>query len=216
MSKLLLIFGILFLAFGVAVGLKIYFNPGQMQILGLTAEVAAMLLVGGVLSLGLGGVIGALDDGMAVTTFSDRPKLQAGMMPPGTPKFEGTARPAAEKESAPPAPSISETVVALEQAQVDIARALGVAPTKANEAKLAATVEIAPEPEEEPESEAVVEIEEETEEIDLYVVEEKVIRGRPARVLSDGTVEAETDEGWMRFENLEHLNEYIDAMAPEA
>jgi hypothetical protein len=29
--------------------------------------------------------------------------------------------------------------------------------------------------------------------------------------LSDETVEAETDEGWMRFENLEHLNEYIDS-----
>ena len=45
-------------------------------------------------------------------------------------------------------------------------------------------------------------------------VEEKLIRGRPARVLSDGTVEAETDEGWMRFENLEHLEEYLDAMSP--
>ena len=50
--------------------------------------------------------------------------------------------------------------------------------------------------------------------VELYVVEEKVIRGRPARVLSDGTVEAETDEGWMRFENLEHLDEYLEAMVP--
>ena len=49
----------------------------------------------------------------------------------------------------------------------------------------------------------------------LYVVEERLIRGRPARVLSDGTVEAETDEGWMRFENCEHLEEYLDAMSPE-
>ena len=48
----------------------------------------------------------------------------------------------------------------------------------------------------------------------LYVVEERVIRMRPARILSDGTVEAETDEGWMRFENLEHLDEYLDAMEP--
>jgi hypothetical protein len=39
------------------------------------------------------------------------------------------------------------------------------------------------------------------------------VRGRPARLLSDGTVEAETDEGWMRFENLEHLNEYLDMVA---
>ncbi|HFC05630.1 MAG TPA: hypothetical protein ENJ55_07975 [Rhizobiales bacterium] len=46
----------------------------------------------------------------------------------------------------------------------------------------------------------------------LYVVEELVIRGKPARVLSDNTVEAETAEGWMRFENIEHLEEYLDAM----
>ena len=48
----------------------------------------------------------------------------------------------------------------------------------------------------------------------LYVVEERLIRARPARILSDGTVEAETEEGWMRFENLEHLDEYLDAMSP--
>jgi hypothetical protein len=50
----------------------------------------------------------------------------------------------------------------------------------------------------------------------LYVLEERDIRGRPARILSDNTVEAETDEGWMRFENLEHLNEYLDAMGEPA
>jgi hypothetical protein len=55
---------------------------------------------------------------------------------------------------------------------------------------------------------------EETEDTQLFVVEERLIRGRPARVLSDGTVEAETDDGWMRFENLEHLEEYLDAMSP--
>ena len=38
------------------------------------------------------------------------------------------------------------------------------------------------------------------------------IRGKAARVLSDNTVEAETEEGWMRFENIEHLEEYLDAM----
>mgnify|MGYP006344322237 FL=1 len=49
MSKLMLVFGILFLAVGLAMGLKVYFNPGQMQIYGLTAEVVSILLVGGVL-----------------------------------------------------------------------------------------------------------------------------------------------------------------------
>ena len=47
----------------------------------------------------------------------------------------------------------------------------------------------------------------------LYVVEERRFRGMPARLLSDGTVEAETDEGWLRFEDFDHLQEYIDAMA---
>lgn len=47
---------------------------------------------------------------------------------------------------------------------------------------------------------------------ELYVVEERTIAGKPARILSDGTVEAETDDGWMRFENVEHLEEYMDAL----
>ncbi|MGB7206307.1 MAG: hypothetical protein WBD37_12610 [Anderseniella sp.] len=50
----------------------------------------------------------------------------------------------------------------------------------------------------------------------LFVVEERTIRERPARLLSDGTVEAETDEGWMRFENVEHVEEYLDAMKATA
>lgn len=49
--------------------------------------------------------------------------------------------------------------------------------------------------------------------VELYVVEERMFRGKPARVLSDGTIEAETDEGWMRFEDFDHLREYMDAMA---
>ena len=49
----------------------------------------------------------------------------------------------------------------------------------------------------------------------LYVVEQRVIRGRPARILSDGTIEAEMDEGWLRFENREHLDEYLDALEAE-
>jgi len=49
----------------------------------------------------------------------------------------------------------------------------------------------------------------------LYVVEQRVIRGRPARILSDGTIEAEMDEGWLRFENRAHLDEYLDALEAE-
>jgi hypothetical protein len=47
----------------------------------------------------------------------------------------------------------------------------------------------------------------------LYVVEERLFRGKPARVLSDGTIEAETAEGWMRFEDFDHLEEYLEAMS---
>ena len=54
--------------------------------------------------------------------------------------------------------------------------------------------------------------EDDLEAVELYVIEERTILGRPARLLSDGTVEAETDEGWMRFENLEHLEEYTAAV----
>ena len=100
--------------------------------------------------------------------------------------------------------SVADTVAALEQAKTDIAVALGVEPQKAAAAE---PVAAKAEPEAKPEA---------AEAEELYVVEEKVIRGRPARVLSDGTVEAETDDGWMRFENLEHLDEYLEAMVPEA
>ncbi len=218
MSKLMLVFGILFLAVGLAMGLKVYFNPGQMQIYGLTAEVVSILLVGGVLSLGFGSLIATLDDGMNLTSAADLSALQAGMTPPVTPKFAGAAvkvpETKVETEGAPLKPSVTDTVIALEQAKSDIARALEIKPVTMNEARPPVDATEATVPEINPYATAAVE--EEADENDLYVVEEKVIRGRPARVLSDGTVEAETDEGWMRFENLEHLNEYIDAMAPEA
>lgn len=218
MSKLMFVFGILFLAIGLAIGLKVYFSPGQMQIYGLTAEVVSILLVGGVLSLGLGGLIGALDDGANLRAAVDASTLQAGMTPTATPKFAGSAAKAAETkaETENPSlrPSVTDTVIALEQAKSDIARALEIKPVTMNDAR--PLVDTPQAPVIEAKTQAAAAVEEEAEENDLYVVEEKVIRGRPARVLSDGTVEAETDEGWMRFENLEHLNEYIDAMAPEA
>ena len=50
------------------------------------------------------------------------------------------------------------------------------------------------------------------EEESLYVVQETIIRGMPARILSDGTIEAQLPEGWLRFENMEHLIEYTDAL----
>ena len=214
MSKLMYIFGILFLAAGVALGFQLYFSPGEMQVRGLTADVSAILVVGGALCWGLGSMIGALSD-RAVAPVVAEVAAEAPAEKPATPKFTGfgkkTAAAAVAAEAgaavaetaAASKTSVADTVAALEQAKTDIAVALGVEPQKAP----------APEPvaaKAEPESKPEPETEE------LYVVEEKVIRGRPARVLSDGTVEAETDDGWMRFENLEHLDEYLEAMVPEA
>jgi hypothetical protein len=217
MSKLMFIFGILFLAAGVALGFLIHFSPGEMQVRGLTADVAAILVVGGALCLGLGSTIGALRDRtvapVVAESVTEAPEEQ--IEKPATPKFTGfgkktaatvvaaeTSAAVAETVAAPKT-SVADTVAALEQAKTDIAVALGVEPQKAAAAE---PVVATPEPEEKTEAA----------DGELYVVEEKVIRGRPARVLSDGTVEAETDDGWMRFENLEHLDEYLEAMVPEA
>ncbi len=213
MSKLMLIFGILFLGLGVALGLLIQFSPGQMQVLALTPDVAAIFLVGGALCIGLGGVIGSLQEG-SIHTLRPEAANAAVEVPaaaPATPKFAGFGKKSTAEETAGMSPAVVETISALEQAKSDIAAALGVDPHDVEEVSKPVESAIAAEPE----SAAAVE-EEGGEDNDLYVVEEKVIRGRPARVLSDGTVEAETDEGWMRFENLEHLDEYLEAMVPGA
>jgi hypothetical protein len=215
MSKLMFIFGILFLAAGVALGFLIHFSPGEMQVRGLTPDVSAILIVGGALCLGFGSTIGALRDRTIATVVPDI-ETETPEEKPATPKFTGFGKKAGATAavveagavvadtSATPKTSVADTVAALEQAKTDIAVALGVEPQKAAAAE---PVAAKAEPEAKPEA---AEVEE------LYVVEEKVIRGRPARVLSDGTVEAETDDGWMRFENLEHLDEYLEAMVPEA
>lgn len=219
MSKLMFIFGILFLAAGVALGFLIYFSPGEMMLVrGLTAEVAAILVVGGALCLGLGSTIGALRDRTVAPVVAEvvTETPEAPVEKPATPKFTGFGKKAAATAvvaeasaavadtAAASKTSVADTVAALEQAKIDIAVALGVEPQKAPAAE---PVAAKAEPEEKTEAAGSEE---------LYVVEEKVIRGRPARVLSDGTVEAETDDGWMRFENLEHLDEYLEAMVPEA
>ena len=214
MSKLMLMFGILFLSLGVALGFLIHFSPGQMQVVGLTPEVSAIFLVGGALCLGLGSMLGALRD-RAMPAVQAAAPAEAASEKPATPKFTGFGKKAPAETAAvevkgavaepavAPKPSVADTISALEQAKSDIAVALGV------ETHLPSEPEPAP-PKAEP---AAAEASEAAE---LFVVEEKVIRGRPARILSDGTVEAETDEGWMRFENLEHLDEYLEAVVPDA
>ena len=120
-----------------------------------------------------------------------------------------------------------DTIQALEQARQKIEQAFETRTEQPQQAEAPAAepaeAEPAPEDVAAVEVEAEVEDETETETVaedevmddgQLYVVEERFIRRRPARILSDGTVEAETAEGWMRFENLEHLDEYLDAMEP--
>ncbi len=114
--------------------------------------------------------------------------------------------------------SVADTINALERAKSDMRAAFGgnggsTSPVSALKPATPPNPSVAiPPPHDEPEDEepAAAEVEATGPNGELYVVEEKTIRGRPARILSDGTVEAETDEGWMRFENLEHLNEYLD------
>ena len=227
MAKLMWICGILLIAAGVALGIVLLVSmvrPG-----GIDIHTAAILLVGGVLSLGLGSVIEGLHARPTVRSMIPEPVVPASTA--AIPEFDPrSAKPAAaavvaaavivEEEVSRPT---RDTIQALEQARQKIEKAFEDRDEQPQEAEAPAAEPQDAEPA--PEDVAAVEIEDETtaediseeEVIDdgqLYVVEERVIRRHPARILSDGTVEAETVEGWMRFENLEHLDEYLDAMEP--
>ena len=232
MSKLMWIAGILLAAAGAALVLMVFVSGASVAQMGIRLEGAAILLVGGFLSLGLGSVINLLDEQRKL--LAER-SIVASAAAPGAPIPEfgrkaaetaatagaagaaavAVAAPAREEEVSEPT---RDTIQQLEQARQKIEQAFE---PKSEEAEAAA--EPAPEAEAEselaaaeeaPAAEEPVEEEEEAAEGQLYVVEERYIRMRPARILSDGTVEAETEEGWMRFENLEHLDEYLDAMEP--
>jgi hypothetical protein len=232
MSKLMIILGIIAAAAGAVIGALIYVSPGQMQVLGLTPEVAATMLVGGLGLIGFGGVIRALDKvasatqglrswlsgqdngqttaGAPATTVSEFSPVTA--TPPSFPvptpvvetqtsvsKIDALVEESKHETNRAVAKS-RETIAAIDNANNEIKEALGLPEPEA-------APPAAPEP-------TADDAEAEAEDTQLFVVEERLIRGRPARVLSDGTVEAETDDGWMRFENLEHLEEYLDAMSP--
>ena len=252
MSKLMSVLGIVLLAIGAALALVGLVNSAQMQIYGLTMDTAAILLTGGILSIGLGGVISALQGYVPAATTApvveetipviERPvfKPVATEVPvveapaaasveeqPARVRFPGFGRKAAdlavasaataaavtvsrsEAVAAPAKSAVEDTIAALDQAKADIANAIG-GVSDLTDPKAEDGVE------EIDEDEIVAEDDEEPADGELYVIEEREIRGRPARILSDQTVEAETDEGWMRFENLEHLNEYLDSMGETA
>lgn len=203
MSKVMMIVGILLAAMGIALALMVFFSPGPMQVYGLTAEVAAILLVGGVLALGLGGVIGSIEAGASPrAAHIDSEVPGQNVVAAAAATVSAAAVVAEDKAEEALSPAVSETIKALEKAKSDLQTAFD---EKKSEVQ--------------PVTEAIEEVAEEEvadadDEGQLYVLEERMIRGHAARLLSDGTVEAETGEGWMRFENLEHLDEYLDAMEP--
>jgi len=238
MSNLMKLFGTLMAVLGVVLGVTILAKPGLLDAMGIRLDTAVLLLVGGVLALGLGSVIDVLKSQRArpVVESVGTTRVESAAVPPDAviPNFSrkpaetaamaagaavASATMAGVAEAKKPDP-VAETISALEQAKADVIKSMGGmdAVTTSSEPKPSGAVE-APKPAAALERPSVDEEEpaadEEADE-DLYVVEEKVIRGRPARILSDDTVEAETDEGWMRFENLEHLNEYLDSVEEQA
>lgn len=240
MAKLMWICGILLIAAGVALGIVLLVSAARPG--GIDIQTAAILLVGGILSLGLGSVI----DGQAkalehhpIRSILPEPIIHA--TDSAIPEFDprSAKQAAAEAPAAAAAASVMvteevsrptrDTIQALEQARQKIEQAFETrssAPAAtepepaASEEEIAEEVveeevaEMEAEPEEVAVEEEVIAEEEVMDDGQLYVVEERIIRRHPARILSDGTVEAETAEGWMRFENLEHLDEYLDATEP--
>lgn len=230
MSKLMQVLGLILLAAGVFLAVMGLVNQAQLQVRGIDMASAIHLIVGGVLAIGIGGVISAVGAMAPLDDYADEvspaptrvveevataSKPEEERTPEATaprslrfPSFArktedagaaaagaAVAAAAAEaKSDEPVSPAVKETIDALEQAKTDLENAL----TGSNSVETMA----------EASSEAAAE----PADGELYVVEDKVVRGRAARILSDGTVEAETDEGWMRFENLEHLDEYLDAV----
>ncbi len=245
MSALLKIFGAVMAILGLALGAMTFRTPGVMDVYGIKLDTAAILLVGGILAMGLGGVIDAVrgtrsrqvaeavsDVKAMVETTAAKPAnvdnpfnrkaveataataaVATGLAAMAT---SASAQPAA---AAKPADSVAETITALEQAKADVIRSMGGIDSVAKPAAaplLETGTKVTPThaaPNATPNAhEAEQDDVADGEDDDLFVVEEKVVRGRPARILSDDTVEAETDEGWMRFENLDHLNEYLDSV----
>jgi hypothetical protein len=178
---------------------------------GLTLDTGVILLVGGVVTLGLSGVISAIET-LRVFLAGEDQAFMASLEEPKNPARSsgagyspGSKRPSAKLQdsmrrgepSFPPRGGDASKAMREQKPAVDKAR-------PAVDKPVEDIREIGP-TENTSAPEAVSEEE-------LYVVEERTIAGKPARVLSDGTVEAETDDGWMRFENVEHLEEYMEAL----
>src|SRR5918995_867259 len=178
---------------------------------GLTFDTGVMLLVGGVVTLGLSGVMSAIETLRTFIAGEDQ-AFVASLEEPKNPARSGGAAylPGSKRPSAKPQDSMRRGEPSFPPRGGEVSKVMR--EQKPPVDKVRQTVdkpvedigEIAP-----ADSTATPEAVSEEE---LYVVEERTIAGKPARVLSDGTVEAETDDGWMRFENVEHLEEYMEAL----
>ena len=245
MSVFLKVTGAALMMLGVGVAVYLLTKPGVLDALGIRLDTAALLFIGGLLASGQSSIIDALRTRPVTTAVSEAvvpaayvadnitspvAAVTANIPAPSiSPAFgrksdvsvatvgmatvagAGLAAVAAKATSKDP---VADTINALEQAKADVIKSIG-GMDASTQAPSAAEPVVA----HAPEPAAVDEETADAPELDedgLYVVEEKVVRGRPARVLSDDTVEAETDEGWMRFENMEHLNEYLDSVEEQS
>ncbi len=177
---------------------------------GLTLDSGATLLAGGFIALGLSTLAAAVETLRAYLAVEEQ----------GPETFEASAAPLPRPfaESLSPAEATFKPRGNVQGARLEEPELTPPRPDKQRpaEERFSLIRENPPPPPPEPEVEDVHDYEqvpdEEISEEELYVVEERTIAGKPARILSDGTVEAETDDGWMRFENVEHLEEYMEAV----
>ncbi len=270
MKALLFLAGLIFVVAGIATGVVSQMDYGK-ALIGLNLGLAATLLVGGFVLMGLGSAIGAISRlaenlpmGAAISpqpTIRQEPVAKDDMPFPAATAAVGATAGAAglavgaafdsasdgvdkavdkvaevakevKEEAAGLVENVSDAAGDMADKAKEVTENVGDKVSEvAGDAKDAVTdkaedaVEIIAEKTDKasdvandvvngatPDSDAADEKDGEEDGDQLYIVEEVEIRGKQARVLSDDTVEAETAEGWMRFENLEHLEEYLDAM----
>lgn len=211
--------GIVLIALGVLTILLTLVTGGSFR--GLTLDSGVTLLAGGFIALGLSNLAAAVETLRAYIAVEEQ----------GTETFEPSAGAMSSRsfaENLSPAETPFKPRGNVQGARLEdheLASPHLDTPRPAEE-RFSLVRESPSPPELEPEPEPLAEPESEVEDVhdyeqvreeavseeELYVVEERTIAGKPARILSDGTVEAETDDGWMRFENVEHLEEYMEAV----
>ena len=219
MNVVLRIAGILLAALGLLVVLLVFYSP-ELAAPGVNLDIGVSMLLGGIIVLGMSGIVAAVED---LRNFVARDDM--GLSARADARRGPTERPAAPdiaSLSAPPEKALAATP--------EVLRNLGPPPPAAEQRRspfdTGKSLESRLQKLDEDSRSAIDRVVEEVRghgssssadpevvsEENLYVVEEREIAGKQARVLSDGTVEAETDEGWMRFENPEHLEEYMAAV----